>query len=157
MEWAGRRKIRAKAVRHLPAECGNYRPFTQRDDRCTYSCRVWDLSASLVKINPGGHWLEGGHLVVMRPSWKAGVSNACAGLWLDRRASNGLWFLTWKIWISPRRQVSHTRECRASTSPFCFLTSLDTYTRELVCMFCLLTSSLKYNKSSGGMSVIKAV
>lgn len=148
------RKNGVKSVRHPPAECGNYPPFAQRDDRCTHRGLVWDPSASLVKINPGGLSSEGRRLEAPCPSWTAGVLN----VWLDQRAHDGLWFLTRGTHISRRWQVSHTGEYRVSTCRLFFFSlpkALDARTRELVCRFRWLASSEKYKKSSGDMSVIK--
>lgn len=130
-EWAGGRKIRAKAVRHLPAECGNHPPFTQRDDRCTYRGRVWDLSASLVKINPGGLRLEARRLVVMRPSWKAGGSNTCfagpdwTGAIRPTSSQRALISDAKEMSLPQATGVSHRWDtCRALTRLFCILTTL---------------------------------
>lgn len=94
-----KKKNRSQAALHLPAECGNYPPLTQRDDRCTYRPRALDPSGLLVKINAKIYVT----FRVMHSSWKLGGTNGSAGFKMDRSDPvNGLTprSMLCKTWIT---------------------------------------------------------
>lgn len=89
--------------------------------RCTYRGQVWDPSASLVKISPGGLWFEGRRLMVVHQT-PALVSD-----WTDMLATG---FDLWR----QRLELAPDNRCLTAISPTVFYPpyqSLSTYQSHL--------------------------